>query len=159
MYERGGGARVIDLPLLNGCVIVACSFPRKGAAWPQLCIPASIHCPIHSSKSTRHSAVSFGRLNDSRRRSIRRRTGTPPDPQLLHVIARAWWLDRGDVATIRGTAVAMGVTEPFVSRFLRLAYLAPEVLEGLSIRRRPCALSLDRLAVIAIDCTLMSRGT
>jgi hypothetical protein len=44
----------------------------------------------------------------------------------------------------------MGVTEPFVSRFLRLAYLAPEVLEGLSIRRRPCALSLDRLAVIAI---------
>jgi hypothetical protein len=67
--------------------------------------------------------------------------GTPPDPHLLRVIARVWdwrrWLDRGDVATIRGTAVAAGVTEPFVSPFLRLAYLAPGVLEGLSIRPRP----------------------
>jgi hypothetical protein len=44
----------------------------------------------------------------------------------------------------------VGATEPFISRFLRLAYLAPEVLEGLSIRRRPGALSLDRLAVIAV---------
>ena len=77
----------------------------------------------------RHIAVTFGRPNDSWRRLIRRPT------------ARAWdwrrWLDRGDVATIRGTAVAGGVTELFVSPFLRLAYLAPGVLEGLSIRPRP----------------------
>jgi hypothetical protein len=129
---------------------VACSFPQKARCLVAASYTGEYPLPHPWQQEHRYSAVTFGRPNDSRRRSIRRRTGTPPDPQLLHVIARAWWLDRGDVATIRGTAVAMGVTEPFVSRFLRLAYLAPEVLEGLSIRRRPCALSLDRLAVIAI---------
>ena len=39
---------------------------------------------------------------------------------------------------------------PFVSRFLRLAYLSPDVLERLLIHRRPCALPLDRLAATAL---------
>jgi hypothetical protein len=43
-----------------------------------------------------------------------------------------------------------GVTVPFISRFLRLAYLSPEVLERLLIHRRPCALSLDKLAAAAL---------
>jgi hypothetical protein len=79
---------------------------------------------------------------------------TAPDRRLLRAIARAWdWrrqLDRGEVATIKDIAAAEGVTDAFVSRFLRLAYLAPDVLERLLIERRPCALPLDRLAATAL---------
>lgn len=80
--------------------------------------------------------------------------GGTPDPRLLRAIARAWdWrrrLDRGEAATLKDIAEAEGVTVPFISRFLRLAYLSPEVLEHLLIDRRPCALSLDRLAATAL---------
>ena len=80
--------------------------------------------------------------------------GSVRDPRLLRAIARAWdWrrrLDRGEVATIKDIAVAEGVTVPFVSRFLRLAYLSPDVLERLLIHRRPCAVPLDRLAGTAL---------
>ncbi len=79
---------------------------------------------------------------------------TAPDPRLLRAIARAWdWrrqLDRGEVATIKDIAAAEGVTDAFVSRFLRLAYLSPDVLERLLIHRRPCALRLDQLAATAL---------
>jgi len=68
--------------------------------------------------------------------------------------ARAWdWrrrLDRGEVATIRDVAATEGVTNAFVSRFPRLAYLSPNVLERLLIHRQPCALSLDRLALVRV---------
>ena len=80
--------------------------------------------------------------------------GATPDPRLLRAVARAWdWrrrLDRGEVATIKDIAAAEGVTDAFVSRFLRLAYLSPDVLERLLIHRRPCALPLDRLAATAM---------
>ena len=80
--------------------------------------------------------------------------GVGPDPRLLRAIARAWdWrrrLDRRDVATIKDIAASEGVTDAFVSRFLRLAYLSPDVLEHLLIHRRACALSLDRLAATAL---------
>jgi hypothetical protein len=99
--------------------------------------------------------------------SIKRRNGRPrilppadvevaeaaADPRLLRAIARAWdWrrrLDRGEVATLRDIAESEGVTVPFISRFLRLAYLSPEVLERLLLHRRPCALSLEKLAAVA----------
>ena len=79
--------------------------------------------------------------------------GCAPDPRLLRAIARAWdWrrrLERGEVATLTDIAAAEGVTVPFISRFLRLAYLSPMVLEQLLINRRPCPLSLDRLSAAA----------
>ena len=52
--------------------------------------------------------------------------------------------------TIKDVAAEEGVTDAFVSRFLRLAYLSPDVLERLLIHRRPCALPLNRLAGIAL---------
>jgi hypothetical protein len=80
--------------------------------------------------------------------------GTVADPKLLRAIARAWdWrrrLERCDAATLKDIAQSEGVTEPFISRFLRLAYLSPEVTERLLIHRRPCALSLDKLASTAL---------
>lgn len=79
---------------------------------------------------------------------------TPPGPRTLRAIARAWdWrrrLECGEVATLSDTAQAEQVTLPFVSRFIRLAYLSPTVLEHILIHRRPCALSLDRLAAAAL---------
>jgi hypothetical protein len=80
--------------------------------------------------------------------------GTAADPRLVRAIARAWdWrrrLDRGEVATLKDIAAAEGVTVPFISRFLRLAYLSPEVLERLLVDRRPCALPLNKLAATAL---------
>lgn len=100
---------------------------------------------------------------------VKRRNGrpriVPPDnidavehhahePHLLRAIARAWnWrrqLERGEAATLSDIAQAEKVTLPFVSRYIRLAYLSPRVLERLLIHRRPCALPLDKLAAAAL---------
>jgi hypothetical protein len=79
--------------------------------------------------------------------------GARTDPKLLRAIARAWdWrrrLERGEAATLKNIAQSEGVTVPFISRFLRLAYLSPEILERLLIHPQPCALSLDQLAATA----------
>jgi hypothetical protein len=99
---------------------------------------------------------------------VKRRNGrpriVPPDdidtikdqaqePHLLRAIARAWnWrrmLERGELTTLQDIAATEKVTLPFVSRRIRLAYLAPGVLERLLLRRRPCALPLDKLAAAA----------
>ena len=80
--------------------------------------------------------------------------GAMADPKLLRAIARAWdWrrrLERGEAATLKDIARSENVTVPFISRFLRLSYLSPEILERLLIHRQPCALSLDKLAATAL---------
>ncbi len=50
----------------------------------------------------------------------------------------------------KGIAMAEGVADAFISRFLRQAYLSPDVLERLLIQRRPSILPLDRLAATAL---------
>ena len=71
------------------------------------------------------------------------------DPHVLRAIARAWsWrrkLEAGTVSTIQDIATAEKISDRFVSRMMRLAYLAPEVLEKLLIHRIPPALSLNEL--------------
>ncbi|MCR9092465.1 MAG: hypothetical protein NXI11_14010 [Proteobacteria bacterium] len=63
------------------------------------------------------------------------------DPRVLHAIGRAWaWrrrMERGEVTTIADLAAEEGLSDRYVSRLLRLARLAPEVLERLVIRRGP----------------------
>ena len=98
---------------------------------------------------------------------VRRRNGRPrieppadfddapdEDPRTLRAIARAWdWrrrLERGEAGTLGDIALAEKVTVPFVSRMVRLAYLAPAVLDGLLVHRQASALSLDRLAQAAV---------
>lgn len=75
------------------------------------------------------------------------------DPRLLRAIGRAWgWrrkLEAGEFATIRDIAVAEKVSERFVSRTMRLAYLSPVVLEKLVTHRRPCRLSIKDLSAVA----------
>jgi len=75
------------------------------------------------------------------------------DAHVLRAIARAWnWrrrLERGEASTITDIASAERVTDRFVSRMIRLAYLAPDVLEKLLIHRIAPALSLNDLISVA----------
>lgn len=68
------------------------------------------------------------------------------DPHVLKAIAKAWsWrrkLENGEAATIQDIADAEGVSDRYVGRMLRLAYLAPAVLEKLVIQRVPPAMSV-----------------
>lgn len=75
------------------------------------------------------------------------------DAHVLRAIARAWnWrrrIERGEASTIADIAKADNVSDRFVSRMMRLAYLAPDVLEKLLIHRIPPALSLNDLIAAA----------
>ena len=74
------------------------------------------------------------------------------DPHVLRAIGRAWgWrrrMDTGEFSTIQELAEAVGLGERHVSRQLRLAYLAPEVLKRLTCGREASAVSLMALADI-----------
>ena len=75
------------------------------------------------------------------------------DPHILRAIGRAWgWrrrMDAGEFATIQELAEAVGLAERHVSRQLRLAYLAPEVLKRLTCAREASAVSLYELRFLA----------
>jgi len=75
------------------------------------------------------------------------------EPHVLRAIARAWsWrrrLERGEASTLQDIATVEKVTDRFVSRMVRLSYLAPDVLEKLLIHRIPPALSLNDLIAVA----------
>lgn len=92
--------------------------------------------------------------------TIRRRNGRPKilppesvadqqvraqDPHILKALGRAWaWkrrLESGEVATAGDLAKLEGVTERFVSRTMRLAFLSPVALERLLLMRQSPAVS------------------
>ena len=81
------------------------------------------------------------------------REGRNQDPHVLRAIARAWsWrrqLETGAVSTIQDIAAAEKVSDRFVGRMIRLAYLSPSVLETLVITRRPPAISINDLMAVA----------
>jgi hypothetical protein len=81
------------------------------------------------------------------------RDGRSQGPHVLRAIARAWsrrrQLETGAASTIQDIAAAEKVSDRFVSRMMRLAYLSPDVLEHLVIRRVPPALSLNVLVAVA----------
>ena len=71
------------------------------------------------------------------------------DPHILKALGRAWaWrrrLESGEAATIHDIAKAEKVTDRFVSRITRMAYLSPGVLERLLVWREPPAVSVNDL--------------
>jgi hypothetical protein len=75
------------------------------------------------------------------------------DPHVLKAIAKAWsWrrkLESGAVGTIQDIAHAEDISDRYVGRMLRLAYLAPAVLEKLLVGRVPPAVSIKDLAMAA----------
>lgn len=102
--------------------------------------------------------------------TVRRRNGRPKilppenadelqwkaqDPHILKALGRAWaWrrkLANGEAATAGDIAKAEKVTDRFISRTMRLAYLSPEVLERLVVKQEPPAISVAEL----IDATYL----
>ncbi|GAB4389977.1 hypothetical protein [Albidovulum sp.] len=80
-------------------------------------------------------------------------TPTGQDPRLLRAIGRAWrWrkmLEAGEVTTLADLAADEGLSDRYLSRLLRLAWLAPEVLERLVVHREPCTTTIYQLCLIA----------
>lgn len=75
------------------------------------------------------------------------------DPHILRAIGRAWsWrrrMEAGEFATIQELAEAVGLAERHVSRQLRLAYLAPDVLKRLVFKREVTAVTVMQLTECA----------
>ena len=75
------------------------------------------------------------------------------DPHILKAIAKAWsWrrrLESGQSATIEDLARTEDVAPSFIRRTLKLAYLAPAVLEQILIARTSPAVSLKDMSGIA----------
>ena len=75
------------------------------------------------------------------------------DPHILRAVGRAWaWrrrMEAGEFGTVRDLAIAVNLAERHVSRQLRLAYLAPEVLKRLTCGREVSAVSLYDLCFLA----------
>ena len=71
------------------------------------------------------------------------------DPHILRAIGRAWgWrrrMEAGEFGTVRDLAIAVNLAERHVSRQLRLAYLAPEVLKRLVFGREVSAVTVMQL--------------
>jgi hypothetical protein len=100
--------------------------------------------------------------------AIRRRNGRPrvlppenaderqwraQDPHILKALGRAWaWrrkLESGEVSTAGDLAKLEGVTERFVSRTMRVAYLSPEVIKSLIVSQLPLPISMKDLITIS----------
>jgi hypothetical protein len=72
---------------------------------------------------------------------------------VLRAIARAWkWrrqLEEGEMASIQDIAASEKISDQYVGRMIRLAFLAPEVLEALVVKRRPPAISINEMVEVA----------
>lgn len=75
------------------------------------------------------------------------------DPYILRAIGRAWgWrrrMEAGEFNTVTDLAKAVGLAERHVSRQLRIAYLAPDVLKRLAYKREVPAVTLLQLTDMA----------
>jgi hypothetical protein len=106
---------------------------------------------MQSSDTTRVFIPLTQRRRNGRPRTLPPEPGThfqsrSQDPHILKAIGRAWaWrrrLESGEATTIHDIAEAEKVTDRFVSRMMRLAYLSPDVLERLLLTRDPPSVSM-----------------
>ena len=76
------------------------------------------------------------------------------DPHILKALGRAWaWrrrLESGEIATAGELAKLEGVTERFVSRTVRLAYMSPQLIQYMVLARLPSPLSLSELIALTL---------
>ena len=76
-------------------------------------------------------------------------TKPQPDGTLVKALARAWrWqrlLDSGVYASVSDIGDAEGISKSYVSRILRLALLAPDIVEAILAGRTDQALMLEQL--------------
>ncbi len=71
------------------------------------------------------------------------------DPILLKAIARArGWFDdlvTGRALSLAAIAAREGITDRYVSHLLPLAFLAPDIVEAISVGRQPVGLTVEAL--------------
>ncbi len=98
-----------------------------------------------------------------RKRNGRAKIMPPSDPvggnaaaleaHVLRAVAKAWsWrrkLEAGKASTNLDLARAEDVSDRYIGRMIKLAYLAPAVLEKLLLQRCPLAVSLKDLTAVA----------
>lgn len=72
-----------------------------------------------------------------------------PDATLIKALGSAWnWrrtLERGSVRSVVDFARASGCTVRYVTRLLKIAYLAPDIIEAILASRQPRELTLAQL--------------
>lgn len=72
-----------------------------------------------------------------------------PDDTLIKALARAFrWkkmLQTGDLATVAELAKREGIAAPYLTRVLRLTFLAPDLIETIIEGRQPRGLTLQTL--------------
>ena len=75
------------------------------------------------------------------------------DPHILRALARAWeWrqkLETGEANTISDLAADAGLADRHVSRQIRLAYLAPAIIERMMVKQEIPAVKIADLIDIA----------
>ena len=88
--------------------------------------------------SSAEAAVSASSRHDGS--EIAPRASREPDGTLVKALARAWrWqrmLDEGVYATVSEIGDAENISKSYVSRILRLALLAPDIVEAILAGRR-----------------------
>ena len=94
------------------------------------------------------------RKRNGRRRIVTTHTGLDAEenrqqPQVLRAIGRAWsWrkkIESSEFSTIHDLAKVEGVTDRYISRMMRLAYLSPATLEQLVVMRLAPQISITDL--------------
>ncbi len=72
---------------------------------------------------------------------------------MQRAIARAWkWqrlLEEGEMVGIQDIAASEKISDQYVGRMIRLAFLAPDVLEALVLKRRSPAISINEMVEVA----------
>lgn len=72
-----------------------------------------------------------------------------PDGALLKALARAhtWYeaIISGEISSVRALAKSAGLNERYVSRVMRLAFLAPEIIDAALDGQRASGLLLEKL--------------
>jgi hypothetical protein len=76
-------------------------------------------------------------------------TKPQPDGTLIKALARAWrWqklLDTGVYSSVTEISEAEGINKSYISRILRLALMAPDIIEAILAGTADQSLMLDRL--------------
>ena len=89
----------------------------------------------------------------------RRPAASEPDANLVKALARAheWWgrIVRGEAKGIGDIARAEGFNRAYVTRFLCLAFLAPEITKAILEGRQPTELTAKRLISSALNSPLL----
>jgi len=89
----------------------------------------------------------------------RQQAASEPDANLVKALARAheWWgrIVRGDAKGIGDIARAEGLNRAYITRFLCLAFLAPEITKAILEGRQPTELTAKRVITSALKSSLL----